>query len=280
MGCSGYIGSRLCFDFNGAAQIEEVVKIGITDNADILHLDLSEPERFHYDILAGLDYILFLSAVSSPDRCYKNHNESWKINVTGTEYFIRNAIEKGCRILFFSSDAVYGEDKGNVFYEDTETLADTAYGIMKKQIEDTFKKDVFFKTIRLSYVVSKKDRFLSYCLHCMENNGEAAIYHPFYRNCIMLHEVSEAVRWMLLHWNDYPDWVLNVCGSELVSRVEIADSLNRLYDRQIKYRIEDPPGEFFSCRHKITQMNSKYLYHYNILKRTSFVESLRAELER
>ena len=57
---------------------------------------------------------------------------------------------------------MFGRDKGVPFDESSMTNAKTPYGIMKKTIEDRVKDSSFFKPIRLSYVVSKFDKFSSY----------------------------------------------------------------------------------------------------------------------
>ena len=52
-----------------------------------------------------------------------------------------------------------------------------------------FKGERSFKAIRLSYVASAKDRFISYCLSCIEKEEVADIFHPFYRNVISVSDV-------------------------------------------------------------------------------------------
>ena len=272
VGSSGYIAGYLLKRF------ENVVKIDQTPEADA-HLNLAEAEKFDYSALDGVDYVIFTAAISGPDMCANEFEKCWNINVTGTEYFIKNAISHGCRVLFFSSDAVFGDIPGEIYTELSETKAQTPYGRMKKAVEDCFKDEPNFKAIRLSYVVSKNDRFVSYCLKCMNTDETADIFHPFYRNCITVSDVVNTVDWLINHWEDYEPQVLNVAGNELVSRVRIADELNRLYDNRLKYVITSPGEDFYKNRPKITQMKSLYLNKYGILKDESFTEKLKKELE-
>lgn len=273
VGSSGYIAGYLLKRF------ENVLKIDQTHEADAL-LNLAEAEKFDYSALDSVNYVIFTAAISGPDMCADEFEKCWNINVTGTEHFIKNAIARGCKVLFFSSDAVFGDIPGEIYTELSETNAQTPYGRMKKAVEDCFKGNPNFKAIRLSYVASKNDRFVSYCLKCMDTGETADIFHPFYRNCITVSDVVNTVDWLINHWEDYEPQVLNVAGNELVSRVRIADELNRLYDNKLKYVITSPGEDFYKNRPKITQMKSLYLDKYGILKDESFTEKLKKELEK
>ncbi len=278
VGSSGYIAKRLLQEFAKECKYVECIKVDCTDEAD-LHLELNNPEDFEYESLKNVDYIIFTAAISSPDRCANEYDMAWKINVTGTNYFIKRATELGCRTLFFSSDAVFGDIPGKIYDEESETHADTPYGKMKKAVEDENKCNPNFKCIRLSYVASSEDRFISYCLKCINENKEAEIFHPFYRNCITIRDVINVVKYFIENWNAYPTYVLDVTGAELVSRVRMADEINRIYDGRLKYKIVNPGGEFYKNRPAITQMTSNYLWNMNIIPNDCFTKKIQMELK-
>lgn len=278
LGSSGYIAEYLIKKLEKEENIEKIVRIGRTDLADI-YLELQEAENFPYDILRNIDYIIFTAAISGPDQCASEFSFCWKVNVTGTIYFITEAIQRGCRVLFFSSDAVFGDIPGKIYTEDSETKAATPYGRMKKAVEDQFKNEGNFKALRLPYVVSVKDRFVSYCLECISKDVEAEVFHPLYRNCVGIDDVAHAVFWLVIHWEEYQEPVLNLAGKELISRVRIADELNRHLGGRLKYTIVSSSGTFYKNRPKITQMSSKYIQRYHILEDNSFTEKIKKELE-
>lgn len=277
VGSSGYIAGFLLKKFSEEKHIEKVLKIGQSEFADV-YLNLMEPEKFDYDRLLDVDYVVFTAAISGPDKCAADFEQCWTINVTGTSYFIHQALKKNCKLLFFSSDAVFGDIPGYIYDEFSETAAKTPYGRMKKAIEDEFKDNPNFKCIRLSYVASAKDRFISYCMNCIKNGETADIFHPFYRNVITVSDVTEAVVWLLEHWDEYKSFALNIAGKELVSRVRMADELNRILDNKLRYIISTPGDEFYKNRPKITQMKSLYLQQYGILEDSTFTEKLKKEL--
>ncbi len=277
VGSSGYIAGYLLERFSVEPSVNKVLQIDQNGNAQA-YLNLLEPENFDYSILDEMDYVIFTAAVSGPDKCAAEYDFCWSVNVTGTIYFIRKALNRNCRVLFFSSDAVFGDIPGEIYTEKSETRAETPYGRMKKAVEDEFKKNSRFKAIRLSYVVSTRDRFVSYCLECMQKNEAADIFHPFYRNCIVVSDVVDVIIWFINHWSEYPDFALNVAGSELISRIRIADELNRQFANRLKYTISTPDGNFYKNRPQITQMKSLYMQEYGILKDETFTEKLKKEL--
>lgn len=277
VGSSGYIASYLVDRLKSEPQITSILEID-RSNAN-QELELLKAEAFDYDVLNNIDYIIFTAAISGPDQCANDFQTCWGINVEGTCTFIRRALSRNCKVLFFSSDAVFGEDHGKAFHEGSSTNAVTAYGCMKKAVEDEFRNENGFKAIRLSYVASSHDKFIKYCLECMRNNSIAEVFHPFYRNCITLSEVGNIVEWMLRHWENYSHRFLNAAGPELISRVRLVDELNRRTGNALKYTVTVPDEAFFQNRPRITQMESQYLQAYGILEAKSFTQRFQAELK-
>lgn len=278
IGSSGYIASFLIERLSKEPDIKKILKIDQKEEADE-YLNLLEAEKFNFDSLNDMDLVIFTAAISGPDKCADEYNFCWKVNVEGTSLFIENAIMRNCKVLFFSSDAAFGDVPGHIYTEDSPTRAVTPYGKMKKAVEDRFKDSPLFKAIRLSYVASARDRFVSYCLNCIRNNETADVFHPFYRNCIVVSDVVDVVVWLSKNWNIYKPFVLNVAGKELVSRVRIADEINRIFDNRLKYTVSVPSEAFFKNRPKITQMKSLHMQEYHILEDDTFTEKIQRELE-
>lgn len=278
VGSSGYIAEFILRRFAEEQDIESVLRLDRNTESDVF-LDLQKAEVFDYSLLDNIDYIVFTAAISGPDKCAEDFDNCWAINVTGTSYFIREAIKRGCKVLFFSSDAVFGDIPGAIYTEESETQASTPYGRMKKAVEDEFKSNSLFKAIRLSYVASAKDRFVTYCLNCMRNGETADVFHPFYRNVIVVSDVVDIVTFFAKHWDEYEPTFLNVAGKELVSRVRIADELNRHLGGTLKYTVSMPGAEFFTNRPRITQMQSLYMKKFGIIPDNTFTEKIAKELE-
>lgn len=279
VGSSGYISSFLIERFAKEDFVDRIMKIDQTPEADE-YLNLLNPEEFDYDKLKEIDFVVFTAAISGPDKCAEEYDWCWSINVTGTKYFIEKALERNCKVLFFSSDAVFGDIPGKIYNELSETEPQTPYGKMKKAIEDEFKDNNNFKAIRLSYVVSKKDRFVSYCLKCIETGEKAEVFHPFYRNCISVTDVVDVVVWMAKNWCKHSCFALNIAGKELVSRVRIADEIKRLPGMNLDYCIIRPDETFYKNRPEITQMESIYMSTLGIIEDNNFTQKIQKEMEK
>lgn len=279
VGSSGYIAQYIIAHLKVVNSANCLIRFGRSLSQDAQYLDLNNFETFNCNKLKNIDYLIFTAAISSPDQCAKEFDNSWNINVTGTTALIKEALKRQCKVIFFSSDAVYGDEPGKIYDELSETNGRTAYGQMKKAVEDRFKGNPLFKAIRLSYAVSSNDKFTSYCLSCIRNNKEAEIFHPFYRNCTTVTDVVDVVEWLIKHWECLDSNFLNICGVELVSRLRIADELNRIYFNRLHYKVIDPGTAFYANRPAITQMKSIYLESLHIVPVKSFTEKLISELK-
>ena len=82
VGAGGYIGSEIYKKLKTDNSI-----IGLrskkSDSITLL-LDLENPQNFDYSQISSNDFIIFLSAISSPEFCSKNFYEAFNINVLGT----------------------------------------------------------------------------------------------------------------------------------------------------------------------------------------------------
>ena len=159
VGSSGYIAGYLLQRFSGEPCISKVLKIDQGGDAQV-NLSLLEPEGFDYSLLDDIDYVIFTAAVSGPDKCADEYDFCWSVNVTGTNYFIREALGRNCKVLFFSSDAVFGDIPGEIYTEISETRAETPYGRMKKAVEDEFRANPALK--RYVYLMWYQQRTDSY----------------------------------------------------------------------------------------------------------------------
>ena len=271
VGSNGYIGQNLLKNFYD----NEIITIG-RKNCE-LYLDLNDAKSFNYKNLENIDFIIFAAAISSPDKCAKDYQASWKVNVEGTSYFIEHAIQQCSRVLFLSSDTVYGEDTGKVFFENTKTNPNTPYGKMKVAVEERFLGNPQFKALRLSYVFSKNDKYTKYLINCEEQGKTAEVFHPFYRNVISLKNVIKYINTIVNNWDDLEMSVINAAGIELVSRVRIADELKRYYGGNFNYEIVKPSEDFFYNRNAVTRMGS--LYNNEFFNFETFVDMFEEEME-
>ena len=109
VGATGYIGARLYKLVR--ALFPATIGTSSQQQKGLMQLDLKRPDLFDYELISSSDYILLTSAISAPDICIQQPCFARSINVLGTQKFIDAIIERGGRVIFFSSDTVYGQQE-------------------------------------------------------------------------------------------------------------------------------------------------------------------------
>ena len=255
VGASGYIGKQLYRNKFSTSVVYGTSSVGSTD---LIRFQLDKPDEFDYSIIAPSDVVLLTAAISAPDICAREHERAWAVNVTGTAEFIRRVMERGGRVIFFSSDTVYGE-RDDEFDERAVCHPAGEYSEMKHEVEKQFLGNPLFKTIRLSYVFSREDKFTKYLSACAERSEEADIFHPFYRAVIHRDDVIEGTIALTQRWDDFSQSIINFGGSEVLARTEFAKILQETVLANLQFRVTEPSVEFFKNRPKVIRMTSPIL---------------------
>lgn len=228
-------------------------------------LDLTKPARFNYNQISHGDFVIFSAAISSPDVCHNSFELSKRVNVSGTSYAISKFVRRGAKVIFFSSDVVYGNSEDTVKNENSEKDPLGSYARMKNIVEERFMKEDSVKIIRLSYVVSKEDSFTKYLHSCFSQKGTVEVYPFLYRNVVSIEDVFQGVVNLILEWSSHSK-IINFSGSENLSRYDMlkcfAESNN--IDNP-DYKMIEPDSLFFIERPKVIKTSS--FYFSNLLKR-------------
>lgn len=254
VGGGGMVAQRLCERMSrlGAS----FVVTSSSGKAGALPLDLAQPGLFDYRMLSADDVILLLAAISSPDVCRREPELCRKINIVGTEEFALRAMERGARVLFASSDTVYGET-GEIVDESAPLNPVGEYGEMKAIVEDRLRSDELFLALRLSYIVAHNDKFTQYLRECARTDRVAEIFHPLNRCPVYIGDVVDT--FIELGYKGLNEQVraLNVGGASLLSRIDMAKTYKETIDGTLKWRVVEPPAEFYSARPRTIHMSNE-----------------------
>jgi len=234
------------------------------EDKESIYLNLDKVEEFNYSNIDKNTVVVLLAAISSPDICQNDYDYSYKINVTGTIKFTEKVIKQGAKVLFFASDVIYGNTLEPV-NEKSQTNPFGNYAQMKDEVEKYFCENECFKSFRLSYVLSKEDKYLKYLQNCVNNATVAEVFHPFERKVIYIEDVLDAIESIVADWEQCKSQYINICGIKSISRKDIADYFNELINGKLKYEILEPNTEFWKARPK--DINIKSLYLEDILGR-------------
>lgn len=254
IGCGGYIGKKLIHVAG-----EDAWGTASSSSSDVvIPFDLAASNEFPWDRLERDDVVLLAAAISAPDICAREHERAWAVNVTGTSSFIDNVMARGGRVIFFSSDTVYGE-RYDEFDEKTVCNPAGEYAEMKNEVEKRFIGNPLFKVIRLSYVFSREDKFTKYLSGCAERGEEAEIFHPFYRAVIHRDDVVQGALALAQRWDEFPQPAINFGGPEVLARTEFAQTLKDIALPTLRFRVTEPAAEFFKNRPRTVAMKSTVL---------------------
>lgn len=119
-GASGFVGSRFVQRWRGEYDIltPSHAELDINDTESI--------ERYFKTHIPQV--VLHLAAISNTWHCELNPEESYKVNVLGTQNMARVAAMCGARFIFFSSDQVYnGNLQWGLLSEDMEVMPESVY---------------------------------------------------------------------------------------------------------------------------------------------------------
>lgn len=253
-GADGYIGQRIVKTIH---ESQRMILLSPVQREYYIHLDLLDVQRFNFGLINPFDKVILLAGISSPDLCSSDFKRSFEINVIGTVRFISECLRKRARVLFLSSDTVYGASSKENDEDVIPHCPAGEYGIMKWIVEKYFTGDPGFKSFRLSYVFSWNDKFTLYLRNCLTRKQTAEIFHPFIRRAVYIQDLVTCVTNLFSCWDLYDNQFFNICGPQYVSRLDIAESFCRNVG-EVGLNLVTPGEEFYRVRPAAIKITSKY----------------------
>ena len=224
----------------------------------LLRLALDAVDDFDFSVIAPADVLVLAAAISSPDVVSRDMGRARRVNVEGTTELVAHAIARGARVIFLSSDTVYGE-RPEAFDERAGCVPAGDYARMKREVEQACANRDAFKAVRLSYVFSEYDRFTRYLVGCAADGVEAEIFDPFSRAVIALDDVVDGILALALRWREFSQPILNFGGPDVVPRVEFARLLQQIAVPTLRFRVVEMSAAFSANRPKNIHMRSPAL---------------------
>ena len=263
IGAKGNIGSRLVEKTEGKYNIRKVVSparsnlFSVDSGYYVLNL-ADDIHTYNFDTLKEGDIVAFTAAISAPSVCAEQFDVAVKVNVESTGEFIQQALDRGCKVIFLSSDAVYGR-REDEFDESQPSDPLGVYAEMKAIVEKRFIGNSRFKILRLSYNFFKDDRFTTYLRTCASEDTVADLFDPFGRSIVHRDDTVDAIISLYNNWDVCEEGVINCGGPETLSRVEFAETLSELVVQDLITKVTTPDAKFYEDRPAIIAMRSPLL---------------------
>ncbi|MDA9837091.1 sugar nucleotide-binding protein [Luminiphilus sp.] len=246
LGASGYVGCSCARHYSSMTDVFTITagKAGCELSVDLVSDNFVS---FISSVWPG-DTVLFLAAISSPDRCAELGGAAQLINVNNTISLIEQLTAKGANVVFCSSDAVMGKYAVKS-YENSPVRPSGIYGEMKAAVELAVSENPNVKVARFSLVLGSGDKFTEMLKHASASGQEVEIFAGFVRNVVSIDDVTEGLYLLAKYWDQFPQKVFNFSGPELVSReclvATFADVIPGL-----RYRVTDAPEKFWTNRER------------------------------
>ena len=226
-----------------------------TTNAGHIYLNLLDPDSFNFNFINANDIAFFCAGISSPDFCTSMRDIAWNTNVIGTSRLISRLISMGVRVVFLSTDTVYG-DSINRVDENSVVNPIGLYAIMKNEIEQQFSGHSLFKSIRISYVVSRDDEFFCYLRSCAIADKPAHVYSDVNRCFVSKSDVVNGLISLVEKWSQFTEPIINFGGPEVLSREAYALQVKKDIYSNLEIASCNAPIDFLKSRPKTINMCS------------------------
>lgn len=163
--------------------------------------------------------VVFLRSISSPTFVQQHPRESQKLNIDQTVKYIEKCLMSNLRVVFTSSDVVYGDTGVSIVNEQDTINPYGLYAMQKATIENRFSGSENFISLRLSLVTGNGSKLRG----ILAKESRPTIADSFVRSPInvrhvvsLIHRVSGEELLMPEHK------VLNVGGRQHISVFELA----------------------------------------------------------
>ena len=168
------------------------------DSGDLPEIDLAVRGQAD-DFLrrAKPDWVLHTAAIADVDYCEEHAAEAWAVNAEGTREIARTCAELGARLLYTSTDSVFGKGEGPYSEMDRPQPVNT-YAETKLAGEDAVREVPGSIIVRLPWLVGgARPDFVSYCIERL-HAGEEVIAFTDYVGYVLTYEDAARVLWALL----------------------------------------------------------------------------------
>jgi len=227
--------------------------------------------------IGHVDYILHLAAGSHVDRSIENPMEFVLDNVVGTANLLeyaRNKVPNLEKLLYFSTDEVFGPAPEGVFYKENDRYdSGNPYSATKAGAEElcvayenTYKMPIMIThTMNVFGIRQHPEKFIPKIIRYVLESRELTIHadkeckNAGSRHYINTEDVADAIMFLLENGKSGEKY--NVVGKQETDNLELAQIIARILDKPLNYKLLDfhssRPGHdlrYALCGEKMKEM--------------------------
>jgi len=203
VGGNGFLGTKLIM-----SRSKNIEFLSLPKN------DWSLPERDF-----RMKTVVFLRSISSPTHVHLYPKESELLNIQQTSYYIDQCLKLNLRVIFSSSDVVYGDTGNSIVNESAPTNPYGLYAAQKATIEGRFVDSSNFVSLRLSLITGAGSKLRD----ILSREANPKIADSFIRSPVHEKHVVNLIETISAERSWLPEHrIMNVGGREHISIFELA----------------------------------------------------------
>ncbi len=176
------------------------------------------------------DWVIHCAAMSKPNDCHTNRDECILQNVTGTKNIIDSCKKTGAKLIYLSTDFIFGEN-GPHSEEDTPDPLNF-YGESKLMAETLVKNSgLHWAIVRPVLIYGKQlagtpPSFLHWVKSSLENNHPIKVVNDQYRTPTAVTDICEGIYAII---NQNYQGIFHLSGNEILTPYQMATTLAKEY---------------------------------------------------
>lgn len=174
------------------------------------------------------DVVINSMAYSNADFCEENKEKTYDLHVKITKLITTICKEINTKLIFLSSDYVFGNEKER-YQENDLPNPINYYGKTKYEAEKIVLNDTNNLVLRTSliYGSSAKVRFLNFVIDKLEKEEEIYAYDDIFNSATFVDELIDAI---LKSIDFNVTGILHIAGSNCISRFEFANTIAKIFN--------------------------------------------------
>ncbi len=192
--------------------------------------------------------VFYLAACHNIDFVFENPEKAEEINIHALTSFL-NEFNNINRLLFASTDCVYGEDNGFVVNESSLKQPVNIYGEQKLKAEGIVCEHEF-TNVRLPFMTGpsliERPHFYDNIINTLKVGNPCEMVDGLYRSALSYSQTAELLVKLIHYEGELPN-AINVCGDRAYSKYEIGRAIakNNNVDISLIKKISSDEGRKF-----------------------------------
>jgi len=257
-GAAGVVGKSLSDYLHKAGH--QIIGVDIINSDNTIYADLRD-ENSIFELVSEYnpEIILHLASIKNLNYCENNKAETHLTNYGVTEILTRVCLAHKIRLIFFSSDYVFG--KYDRFWREVDTPCPTTqYGIDKAESEKLIQNTLCdFAIIRTAQIYGFPGDFVSLVYQTLNSHQTFTTYSNLINCPTWIGDISIMLN-KIIQYNK--QGIFHCVGLEALSRYQFANEIAEVFSLEKSHIVAENLDFSTDIRPPIVRLNGAYTYNF------------------